>query len=187
MLSTLEPPLARALLSRTQLLTRLCLFLAAVSSNAIHPLFALQHTIDTICDRVRVPKHCETFFSSAEGVTKPVEILIRTDGSCPSNVSLAAGPRTPNPACTLNDVAGSTSARDIELSSSALLFLDDSFKGLAATKNTPLLRITSSSFQLFLAIQHRSFVKYTSQPQSNGPVSLDLRKPSPWPLLIGHT
>ena len=56
MLSTFDPPLARALLSQTQLLTRLRLFLAAVSSNAVHPL----HTIDTICDRARVPKHCAT-------------------------------------------------------------------------------------------------------------------------------
>ena len=53
-----EDVLARALLSQTQLLTRLRLFLVAVSSNAVHLLFALQHTIDTICDRARVPKHC---------------------------------------------------------------------------------------------------------------------------------
>ena len=76
-------------------------------------------------------------------------ILIGTDGSSPSNVSLAAGSRTPNPACTVVDVARSTSACDIELSSSTLLVLDDSFESLAATKNTPLLRITSSSFPLF--------------------------------------
>ena len=91
---------------------------------------------------------------------------MRTDGSSPSNVSLAAGPGTLNPACTLVDVARSTSAGDIELSSSALFFLDVGFEGLVATKNTPPLRITSSSFLLFLAIQHRSFVKYTSQPES---------------------
>ena len=60
MLTMFDPPLARALLSQTQLLTRLRLFLAAVSSNAVHPLFALQHTIDTVCDRARVPKHCAT-------------------------------------------------------------------------------------------------------------------------------
>ena len=61
MLTTFDPPLARALLSQTQFLTRLRLFLAAVSSNAVHPLFALQHTIDTICDRARVPKFCAVF------------------------------------------------------------------------------------------------------------------------------
>ena len=93
---------------------------------------------------------------TADGVTGPVGILIRTDGSSPSNVSLAAGSGTPNAACTLVDVARATSACDIELSSSTLLFLDDSFEGLAATKNTPLLTITSSSFPLFLAIQHRT-------------------------------
>ena len=60
-----------------------------------------------------------------------------TDGSSPSNVSCRRAPGTPNPACTLVDVARSTSAGDIELSSSALLFLDNSFDGLAATKNTP--------------------------------------------------
>ena len=94
-------------------------------------------------------------------------ILILTDGASPSNVSLAAGSGTPNQACTLVDVARSTSACDIELSSSTLLFLADGFEGLAATKNTPLLRITSSSFPLFLAIQHRSFAKYTSNPETN--------------------
>ena len=78
MLSTLDPPLARALLRQTQLLTRLRLFLAAVSSNAIHPLFALQHTIDTICDRARVLKFLRNFLSTAEGVPGPVGILIRT-------------------------------------------------------------------------------------------------------------
>ena len=91
---------------------------------------------------------------------------MRTDGSSPSNVSLAAGSEILNPACTLVDVARSTSACDIVSSSIALLFLDDSFEGLAATKNTPLLRITSRSFPLFLAVQHRSFAKYTSQPES---------------------
>ena len=84
--------------------------------------------------------------STAEGVTRSVGILMRTDGFSPSNVSLAAGPGTPNPARTLVDVARSTSADDIELSSSALLFLDDSFQGLDATKNAPLLKIKSSSF-----------------------------------------
>ena len=44
---------------------------------------------------------------------------------------------------------------------------DDGFESLVATKNTPPLKITSSSFPLFLAIQHRSFGKYTSQPESN--------------------
>ena len=101
-----------------------------------------------------------------EGVTGPVGILMRTDDSSPSNVSLAAGSETLNPACTLVDVARPTSACDIELSSSALLFLDDSFEGLVATENASPLGITSSSFPLFLAIQHRSFVKYTSQPES---------------------
>ena len=91
---------------------------------------------------------------------------MRTDDSSPSNVSLAAGSETLNPACTLADVARSTPAGDIELSSSALFFLDNSFEGLIAMKNTPPLRITSSSFPLFLAIQHRSFTKYTSQPES---------------------
>ena len=167
MLTMFDPPLARAMQSQTRSLTRLRLFLAAVPSNAVHPLLALQHNIDTICDGARVPKPCATFvLSTAEGVTGPVRILIRTDGSSPSNVSLAAGPRTPNPACTLVDAARSTSAGDIELSSSALLFLDDSFEGLAATKNAPPLRITSNSSPLFLAIQHRSLVKYTSQPES---------------------
>ena len=61
MLSMFDPPLARALLSQAQLLTRLRLFLAAVPLNAVHPLFALQYTIDTICDRARVPKFCATF------------------------------------------------------------------------------------------------------------------------------
>ena len=61
MLTTFDPPLARALLSQTQFLTRLRLFLAAVSSNAVHPLLALQDTIDTICDRARDPKFCATF------------------------------------------------------------------------------------------------------------------------------
>ena len=71
---------------------------------------------------------------------------MRTDGSSPSNVSLVAGPGVPNAACTLVDVARLTSVGDIELSSSTLLFLDDSFEGLAATKNARLLRIMSSSF-----------------------------------------
>ena len=70
--------------------------------------------------------------------------------SSQSNVSLAARPETPNPACTFADVARSTSAGDIESSSSALLFLDNSFEGLAATENTPPLRIMLGSFPLFL-------------------------------------
>ena len=64
--------------------------------------------------------------STAEGVFGPVGILMRTDGSSPS--------WTPNPACTLDVVARSTPAGDIELSSSTLLFLDNSFEGLVATK-----------------------------------------------------
>ena len=56
MLTMFDPPLARALQGQTQFLTRLRLFLAAVRSNAVHPLLALQHTTDTICDRARVPK-----------------------------------------------------------------------------------------------------------------------------------
>ena len=159
MLTMFDPLLARALQSQTQFLTWLRLFPAAVSANAVHPLFALQHTIDNICDRARVSKFCE-------GVTGPMGILMRTDDSSPSNVSIAAGSETLNPACTLVDVAHPTSACDIELSSSALLFLDDSFEGLVATENAPPLGITSSSFPLFLAIQHRSFVKHTSQPES---------------------
>ena len=153
MLTVFDPPLARALQSQTQFLTRLRLFLAAVPSNAVHPLLALQHTIDTICDRARVPKPCAT-----------LSLPLRP--SSQSNVSLAARPETPNPACTFADVARSTSAGDIESSSSALLFLDNSFEGLAATENTPPLRIMLGSLPLFWAIQHRSFVKYTSQPES---------------------
>ena len=48
MLTMFDPPLARALQGQTQLLTRLRLFLAAVPSNAVHPLLALQRTIETI-------------------------------------------------------------------------------------------------------------------------------------------
>ena len=143
MLTTLGPPLARALLSQTQFLTRPRLFLAAVPSNAVDPLLALQHTIDTICDRARVLKHCTTSSLQLK-VTGPVGILIRTDGSSPSNVSLAAESGTPNTACTLIDVARSTSACDVELSS-----IDDGFESLVATKNTPPLKVTASSFQLF--------------------------------------
>ena len=131
MLTTFDPPLARALLSQTQFLTRLRLFLAAVSSNAVHLLLALQHTIDTICDRARPEALCNVS-SVSGGAAGPVGILIRTDGSSPSNVSLAAESGTPNPACTLVDVARSTSACDIELSSSALLFLNDGFESLVA-------------------------------------------------------
>ena len=82
-------------------------------------------------------------------------ILIRTDGTSPSNVSLAAESGIPNPSCTLVDIARSTSACDTESSSSTLLFFEDGFESLIATKNTPPLNITSSSFPLFLAIQHR--------------------------------
>ena len=157
-----DPLLARALQSQTQLVTRLHLFLAAVPSNAVYPLLALQHAIDTIHARARVPKFCATFSLQLGVSPGPWGTLIRTDGFSPSNVSLVAGPGTPNPACTLVDVARSTSACDIELSSSTLLFLEDSFEGLVPTNNTLLLRITSTSFPLFLAIQHRSFAKYTS-------------------------
>ena len=122
------------------------------------------------------------FLSTAEGVTGPVRILMHFDGSSPSNVSLAAGSGSPNPACTLVDVARSTSACDIELSSSALFFRDDGFEGFVGTKNTPPLGIMSSSFSLFLAIQHRSFVKYTSQPESiQGPQRPD------WSSHVQHT
>ena len=48
MLTMFDPLLARALQGQTQLLIRLRLFLAAVPSNAVHPLLALQRTIDTI-------------------------------------------------------------------------------------------------------------------------------------------
>ena len=34
----------------------------AVPSNAVHPLLALLHTIETICDGGRVPKPCAMFF-----------------------------------------------------------------------------------------------------------------------------
>ena len=61
MLTMFDPPLARALLSQTQFLTRLRLFPAAVPSNAVHPLLALQHIIDTICDGARVPMSYATF------------------------------------------------------------------------------------------------------------------------------
>ena len=141
MLTMCYPPLARALHGQTQFLTRLRLFRAAVPSNAVHPLFALQHTI---LDRARVPN----VLSIAECAIGPVGILMRTDGSSPSNLSLAARPGTPNQACNLVDVARSTSAGDMELSSSELLNLDDSFEGLATTKNA-LLRILSSSCPLF--------------------------------------
>ena len=57
---------------------------------------------------------------------------MRTDDSSPSNVSLSAGSGTPNPACNLVNVARSTSACDIELSSCALFFRDNSFEGLVA-------------------------------------------------------
>ena len=73
---------------------------------------------------------------------------MHTDDSSPSNVSLAAGSGTPNPACTLVDVARSTSACDIELSSSALFFRDNSFEGLVGAKIAPPLGIT----QKFLPI-----------------------------------
>ena len=151
-------------------------------------------------------------------------ILIRTDGSSPSNVSLAAESGTPNTACTLIDVARSTSDCDVELSS-----IDDGFESLVATKNTPPLKNHVKFFPVVLAIQRRSIVKYTSKPESNmdlndqidrlmsntlqiimtlpaslsqfvslisrccisalgiGFVLLDLRKPSPGPLLSGHT
>ena len=60
MLTTFDPPLARAL-QKTQFLTRLRPFLAAASSNAVHPVLALQHIIATNCDRARVPKFCAAF------------------------------------------------------------------------------------------------------------------------------
>ena len=50
MLTTFEPPLARALQSQTQFQTRLRLILAVHPSNGVHALLA-QHTIDTVCDR----------------------------------------------------------------------------------------------------------------------------------------
>ena len=84
MLTMFDPPLAQGLQSQTQFLTLLRLFPAAVPSSAVHPPFALQHTIDTICDRASVPK-LRNFLSTAEGITGPVRIPMRTDGSSPSN------------------------------------------------------------------------------------------------------
>ena len=93
--------------------------------------------------------------------------LIRTAGSpSPSNVAPAAGPGVPNTACSLASAACSTSAAVIGLNSSVLAFLDVDFEGLAATKNTPPLRIMLSSFPSSLDIQQRLFVKCTSHPES---------------------
>ena len=44
MLTTFDGPLAEALLSQTQFLTRLGPFLTAVPTHAVDLLFALQHT-----------------------------------------------------------------------------------------------------------------------------------------------
>ena len=136
-------------------------------------------------------------------------ILIRTEGTSPSNVSLAAESGIPNPSCTLVDIARSTSACDIDFSSSTLLFFEDGFESLVA------LKITSSSFSFFwqsnigssrsthLSDQIDRLMSYTRSTSSvsqltclisrccisapgNGLVSLDLRKPSPWPSLGGH-
>ena len=61
MMTMFDLSFAQALQSQTQFLTRLRPFLAAVPSNAVHPLFALQNKIDKICDRSRVPKFCAAF------------------------------------------------------------------------------------------------------------------------------
>ena len=129
MLTMFDPPLARALQSQTQFLTRLRLFLAAVlhKCGSSAPRAAAHHRHHLRYGAC--PEALCNVLSTAEGVTGPVGILIRTDGSSPSNVSLSAGPGTPNPACTLVNVTFSTYAGDIELSSSALLFLDNSFEG----------------------------------------------------------
>ena len=72
---------------------------------------------------------------------------MRTVGSpSPFNVALAAGLGVPNAECSLASAACATSAVVIALSSSVLASLDDGFEGLVATKNTPPLRIMSSSF-----------------------------------------
>ena len=105
--------------------------------------------------------------SSAGRVAGPVRTLGRTAGSpSASNVAPAPGPGVPNAACSLASAACSTSASVIGLSSSVLASFDDNFEGLAATKNTPPLRIMSSSFPSSLDIQQRSFVKCTSHPES---------------------
>ena len=85
-------------------------------SNAVHPLLALQHIIDTICDRTRVLKpslYSWSVFGSTVHL-RPTCLRRRVGDSKPS---------------ILDEVA------------SALLFLDDSFEGSAATENAPPLRI----------------------------------------------
>ena len=130
MLTTFDPPLARALLTPSAI--------GRVSRSFVQ--LSLQ---SWRCHRARGN-------------------LMRTDGSSPSNVSLAARSETPNPACTLVAVARSTSACDIELGSSALLFLDDGFEGLAATKNIPPLRITSTSVLREVHIANQSWIPAAS-------------------------
>ena len=92
---------------------------------------------------------------------------MRTVGSpSPSSVAPAAGPRVPTAACFLASAGCSTSAAVIGLSSSVLASFDVDFEGLAATKNTPTLRIMSGSFPSPSDIQQRFFVKCTSHPES---------------------
>ena len=113
------------------------------------------------------PASIRHVLSSAEGVAGPVGTLMRTVGSpSPSSVAPAEGRGVPNAACSLASAACSTSAAVIGLSSSVLASFDVYSDGLAATKNTPPLRIMSSSSPSSSDIQQRFFVKCTSHPES---------------------
>ena len=94
MLAMFGLPLSRTLQSQTQFCTRLRLFLAAISTNAVHPTFALQLTIDTICGGARVLEFGAAF--SRAGVAGCVGVLVRAGGTSPSGVSLAARLGIPN-------------------------------------------------------------------------------------------
>ena len=97
----------------------------------------------------------------------------------PSSVAPAAGPGVPNAACSLASAAYSTSAAVIGLSSSVFASLDDNFEGLAATRDTPPMRIMSSSFPSSLDIQQRFFAKCTSHHHGS-------QRPD-WPSRVQHS